>query len=479
VFASLGPQPQQYNAYARADGPGAPPPPPPGTTGEPATVVDFYNDTRRKYFRATYTLMSGLGPLAIFAGTIALVAWLLADRQPPPALGLMDIGETDRLPVGDYCGSSIGRGPLLDAVLAGTLHFSATHVALIVICVLAFVASAACTLNVLQTHNVPRHRPRLPMLQWFIATIIPIMGGVLVYVTADIFVGRQIAQLFGRLFPIPSSPSGCGALVDAIKLRETLDLQMQIGAGLVSLAVFSLVIAAATLAHRYERSNINGAWSDSYVLRHKLNSLLTLFFTASILLVLINVALSSAMDWSSGILDAVSAATADQSSDSGGPGGAKAGSGSDSNAGSAAAASDSAGAGATKPASSASAAKSGAAAAFAAIKSLKTAVVNFAGILGSLLLIAIFAPALYFMTSEIELAGKCHAYYDTYSPGPSGPLRQPEPMVVAGWKAVQDWKESHGLSLSYTSLTSSFIAVLAPLLSSSLIDLTKVATSAG
>jgi hypothetical protein len=473
VFASLGPQRQQYNAYARADGPGAPPPPPPGTTGEPTTVVEFYNDTRRKYFRATYTLISGLGPLAIFAGTVALAARLLADNQPPPALGLMDAGETDHLPVGDYCNSSVGRGPLLDAVLAGTLHFSATHVALIVICVLAFAASAACTLNVLQTHNVPRHRPQLPMLQWFIATIIPIVGGVLIYVTAYLFVGHQIVQLFGRLFPISSSPSGCGALGDAIKLWETLDLQMQIGAGLVSLAVFSLIIAAATLAHRYERSNVNGAWSDSYVLRHKLNSLLTLFFIASILLVLTNVALSSAMDWSSGILDAVSTATTDQSSDSGGSAAAaKAGSGGDTDAGSAAAPSGSAGA-AKKPS-----AESAATAAFASIKSLKTAVVNFAGILGSLLLIVIFAPALYSVTSEIELAGKCHAFYDTYSPGPSGPPRPPEPMVVAGWKAVQGWKDNHGLSLSYTSLTSSFIAVLAPLLSSSLIDLTKLVTSA-
>jgi hypothetical protein len=477
VFASLGPQPQQYNAYARADRRGALPPP--GTTGKPTTVVEFYNDTRRKYFRATYTLMSGLGPLAIFAGTVALVAWLLADNQAPPALGLMDIGETDQLPVGDYCSSSIGRGPLLDAVLAGTLHFSATHVALVVICVLAFAASAACALNVLRTHNVPRYRPQLPMLQSFIAIVIPIVGGVLVYVTADIFVGNQIAQLFGRLFPIPSSPSGCGALGDAIKLWETLGLQMQIGAGLVSLTVFSLIIAAATLAHRYERSNINGAWSDSYVLRHKLNSLLTLFFIASILLVLTNVAFSSAMDWSSGILDAVSAATTDQSSNGGGPAGAaKAAGQSESDAGSAGAPSGSAGAVVAKSASPSSSVTSAAAAAFASIKSLKTAVVNFAGILGSLLLIVIFAPALYSITSEIELAGKCHAFFDTYTPGPNGPPRPPEPMVVAGWKAVQEWKENHGLSLSYTSLTSSFIAVLAPLLSSSLIDLTKVVASA-
>jgi hypothetical protein len=42
------------------------------------------------------------------------------------------------------------------------------------------------------------------------------------------------------------------------------------------------------------------------VLRHKLNSLLTVFFVASILLVVINVALTSAMDWSGAVVDAVS-----------------------------------------------------------------------------------------------------------------------------------------------------------------------------
>ena len=44
---------------------------------------------------------------------------------------------------------------------------------------------------------------------------------------------------------------------------------------------------------------------------------------------------------------------------------------------------------------------------------------------------------------------------------------------------MQDWKEKHGLKLSFTDLTGSFIAVLAPILSTSLIDLTKVAVGSG
>jgi hypothetical protein len=45
---------------------------------------------------------------------------------------------------------------------------------------------------------------------------------------------------------------------------------------------------------------------------------------------------------------------------------------------------------------------------------------------------------------------------------------------VAGWKTVQDWKERHGLKLSFSDLTATFVAVLAPLLSGSIIDLSKM-----
>jgi hypothetical protein len=39
---------------------------------------------------------------------------------------------------------------------------------------------------------------------------------------------------------------------------------------------------------------------------------------------------------------------------------------------------------------------------------------------------------------------------------------------------VQDWKENHGLKLSFSDMTGTFVAVLAPLLSGSIIDLTKI-----
>ncbi len=136
---------------------------------------------------------------------------------------------------------------------------------------------------------------------------------------------------------------------------------------------------------------------------------------------------------------------------------------------------------------------------------LTSSISTFAGILGSLVLIVLFVPALYGVTADIELAGKCHAFCDMRSSGDplqslsltlsefpserariegvitseSTPPDDPDRIVVAGWKTVQDWKEKHGLKLSFTDPTGSFIAVLAPILSISLIDLTKIAVGSG
>jgi hypothetical protein len=479
VFLSFGPQPRQYSAYAEAKpAPGTTgPKPAPGTTGPTTDVITFYNENRGRSCRATYTLLSSIGALAAFVGTVWLLASLLADGGGAPAPGLVDNAEAPALPIGAFCGSQEAHGALLNAAFAQTVRFSATHVALIAICAVAFVAGAASTLNVLGTHRAPRRWARPEGGRWAIAVILPLVGAALAFAVADHFVGRQIAELFRRLFPIPAPTGNCGVLGDALKLKASLDFKMQVGAFCVAAAVSSLIVAAGCLAHRYERNDINGAWSDSYVLRQKLNTLLTLFFIGSILLVITNVALSSAMDWSSGLLDVVSDATSFEPPDS------------------------------DKPHDAAAAAKVKApAAAFASVKELRTSIGNFAGVLGSLLLIIIFVPALYLLISEVEFAGKCHADYDmrssagdprqsislTVRPGlarsatidgtiasePTAPS-DPGRIVVAGWKTVQDWKEKHGLKLSFTSLTGSFIAVLAPILSTSVIDLSKIAVGSG
>ena len=468
---SFGADPTQYRAYTRADTIEEAAGRPPGTTRPAAKVTSYYRKSRGKAYRATFSLLSLIGPLVIFAATIALVAWLLADSEPPPRLGLMDNSTASTLPVDVFCNDAESKGPLLNTVFSGTLHFSAAHIALLAFCALSFVVSAKSTMNVLGIHEAPALKARrikdwgferyVPAIRTFLARFIavaaPLIGGIAAYFIARFLVGGQIEQLFGRLYPVVPPDAGCEVLRDAARLKMALNAQMRIGAGCVAVAVMSLIVATACLAHRYERNDVNGAWSNRFVLRGNLNNLLTLFFIGSILLVITNIALASAMDWPSGLLDVMSAAT-------------------NPNAG-------------------------GAAAAFASIKTLRASVTGFTGVLGSLLLIAIFVPALYFLTNEeIELAGQCHALFDmkgdppqvfsaTLTWGPNGTTAvsgrlapgeaaAPDEIVVAGWKVVQAWKEKHGLTLSFTNLTSSFVALLAPLLSGGVIDLTKTAFGA-
>jgi hypothetical protein len=480
VFLSFGPQAQQYRAYVGADAAQK------AGTAPPTTDVEaFYRETRARACPATFSAISGLGPPVVFGATVVFLAGLLTDGGQPA--GLKDNWEALQLPIDPFCRSNAAHGPLLNAIFGATVHFAATHAALAVICLVAFAVSVICALNTLKTHG------SLWISRWGIAVLVPLGLGAVAFFGARAFAGKEITELFARMSVIAVPKSGCGVLSDGETLGRTLDWHSVIGAGAVSLAVSSLVVAAACLAYRYERKAINGAWSDSYVLRQKLNSLLTLFFIASALLVITNVALNSAMGWSGAILDAISDATSADAKEQ-----------------PAAAANDPAspkaeGKAPVEAKTPADPEAKARAAAFASVKSLRSSISTFAGILGSLVLIVIFVPALYGVTADIELAGKCHAFYDMRSGGdprqslnltlsefPSqhaqiegvitsepAPPEDPDRIVVAGWKTVQAWKEKHGLTLSFTDLAGSFIAVLAPILSTSVIDLTKIAVGSG
>ena len=312
----------------------------------------------------------------------------------------------------------------------------------------------------LKTHGVG------PGPRWAAAFVLPLVLGAGAYFTARWLLGEEIGELFGRISAIAAPAPGCVVLSDGQSLESALSTQTKFGTAAVSIAVASLLTAAACFAFRYQRHDINGAWSDSYVLRHKLKTLLTLFFIGSILLVITNVALNSAMEWSGAMLDVVSGATSpdlskDEATDDQTTPGSKTAPGGASSAS------------AHAPADPEAKAQ---AAAFASIKSLRTSVSNFAGILGSLVLVVIFVPALYAVTADIELAGKCHAFTDMLPPGEARqnvtltvkreadergtiegiiapdppPSSVPDRIVVAGWKTVQDWKAKHGLKLSFT-----------------------------
>lgn len=151
MFLSFGPQPNQYRAYADLEGQKQELRP--GTTGQVTDVVTFYRDTRARSFRATYTLLSSVGPLVAFVATIWLLASLLAEGGGGAAGGLIDEAQAPSLPIGAFCSSPEAHGALLNAAFAQTVRFSATHIALIAVCALAFVVGAASTLNVLGTHG--------------------------------------------------------------------------------------------------------------------------------------------------------------------------------------------------------------------------------------------------------------------------------------------------------------------------------------
>jgi hypothetical protein len=556
---SFGPSPSAYSAYVdktkgRVE---------PGETGPVIDVETYYGMTRKDCTAGAFSLVSFFAPFIAFATAMELIVYLLSFWSPPLLLdsgsGEVNVASDPPVPVVEFCAPGKGFDPLLNSLLASTFHFSATHVALLAVCALAFLAAAASIWNVVGTHKLvdcdpvwARFNPSW-LAKGSASIVVPLVVGCGVFSLGLCRYGPQIGGLFKRLFPIPTG--ACSVLDQVDAAKDHLYAQMWWGAMAVSIGVVSLIFAAALLGWRFETTKINGAWSDTYVLRHKINTLLTLFFIGSALLVVTNIALSSATDWVSGALDVIAAATQpDSKGDTGATG----------QSGAAAASSPTApekvqGA---QPAPAAAPAKplSPTAAEFNSLKALKTSVSSFAGALGSLLLILIFVPALYCLTGEIEIAGKTHASYDTakkankdpppaapraaavYARGPDGqfyeveaaPGRSPEaPAVltakgmneavhefelvaapgsppassflgkargkiyefvtqppaeaepekkapaakweVARWKTVQDWKEAHGLKLSFSDMTATFVAILAPLLSGSIIDLTKMA----
>jgi hypothetical protein len=559
---SFGPPSNQYLAYVTGN------PPrdlPAGTTGPVIDVKTFYEQTRARCFPGTFSLISLGAPLAAFAAAIGVIVFLLSSGMPDLLQNSAAVDEkasNPALPIGTFCGPDRGYDPLLNGVLANTFHFSVTHVALMAVCLLALVGAAISISNVVETHVLLRAGVVVKSLERILALVIPAAAGYGVFLGASFAVGNRIDGLFQRLFPAPASALEHCEILKAVKvLNEQLYVQMGRGALAVSVGVVSLILAAALLGWRFERKDINGAWSDSFVLRHKINNVLTLFFIASILLVITTIALSAATDWTSGVLDVVKAATAPdaqgaaapatQSGASGSTGAAKpADPGGPPAPPTGAPASDQAGA--AKPADPA-------AAEFDSLKTLKTSISTFAGALGSLLLILIFVPPLYCLTGEIEIAGKTHASFDLankdpppaeppapapiYARGANGSFYEveveagateqapailsvkgmdgtpyqfelvaapgkPPPATflgkgvdgriyefgtppapgaapgkiedaagwkVAGWKIVQDWKNNHGLKLSFSDMTGTFVAVLAPLLSGSIVDLSKMA----
>jgi hypothetical protein len=81
MFLSFGPQAQQYRAYVGADATEKP-------WNGPADHRrrDVLYETRAKACPATFSAISGVGPLVVFSGPVVLLAGLLAEGSPPDGL---------------------------------------------------------------------------------------------------------------------------------------------------------------------------------------------------------------------------------------------------------------------------------------------------------------------------------------------------------------------------------------------------------
>ncbi len=310
---SFGPRSNVYHAYVK----GRAHKPPPGTTGPVTNVETFYEQTRKHSVPGAFSFITLFAPLAAFAGAIKLIFWQLSSGSKDlleQATPLAARASDPALPIDTFCKTNKGYDPLLNGLFASTFRFSVTHVALLVVCTLALLAAAVSMCNVFETHRVLGKSRKATIAGWILAFLVPIGAGYLVFFASAWAVGARIDGLFERLFPVPADLlKQCETLSTVRVLNEQLYVQMGWGAVAVSIGVVSLILAAALLGWRFERKDINGAWSDSYVLRHKINNVLTLFFIGSMLLVVTTIALASATDWTSGVLDVVKAATASDS----------------------------------------------------------------------------------------------------------------------------------------------------------------------
>jgi hypothetical protein len=436
---NLGPRPD----IARAFAPRAREDSTPGTTSVPKGVVTFYEQTRRKFRPWPYSIVCVIAPLAVLLSAFTLANWLLPEALWTPAVQPQQMAQ-------ELLSRLCKDTELLDqqqtAVVSATIRYTATYVALLTICLVTIGTSAVCTKNVLDTHNVfrpgllgaaRRWKPRTrkvacQIASWVFSLVLPAVAGFVLFLLSWRLFGNHITQMFGANLDEILSKQPCGeeghavqVIAGASTLNKSLIYLGEISTCFVLIGVTSVILAAAVLAFRFETPKINGNWSLPYVLRSKLHSLLMLFFLGSVMFVSMSIAIDSRFDWLGDILS--------QFTNS--------------------------------------------------ITALRRSVIDFYGGVGSLILIVIFVPAFFKHTGEIDFAGACQGYYEALieeiakKNRPEADLQQP--MLVASWDTIQHWKDKYGLTLSYTNMTGSFVAVLAPLLSNSLIDLAKFIPSFG
>jgi hypothetical protein len=498
-FFDVGPEPIQVNGYS-VD---RKPPSSPGGVREVSKVDDFYNETRRKAKPWAYSFFCVAAPGALLASALLFIACAFPK--------LLTLG-SPVVSIERFCTSPFSWRPLANVVTASALRFSVTHVVLLSACVLAFAFAAWTIRNVLAIHG---QKVLSPMAAGVVAVVTPIIVGGAVFFVTERYFGKAVRALFGNGAAFAqwnADVTKMPCLGDALSVAETLDAHAHCGALAVALSGVALALAAATIAFRFEKAEIDGYWADSYVLRHKLKALLTLFLFASVVLVVTNIALSSYTDFAANVFGEIEAsgiacfpATADAQTElvrplcSKGEAPAPATRNGGANEEKKPEPAQNAG-GPPKP-------PDAVAELFAQAKSLRKILLNMAGGLASLTLVAMFLPAFAGLSSDIEIAGKTHAAAAA-QPAPA-PTKKQEPELVltaeaerdmpdvirfvvatvgptlvdettdpprfnvAGWKEVNAWKDAHGLSLEFSDVATTLAAAAAPLLSNGVFDLSK------
>jgi hypothetical protein len=501
-FFDVGPEPIQVIGYSGKSGKREPLSSP-GGVREISKVDDFYNKTRRKAKPWPYSFFCVAAPGAVLASVFLFIACAFPK--------LLNLG-SPVVSIERFCTSPFSRSPLANVVTGSALHFTVTHVVLLAACALAFAVAAWAIRNVLAIH-----RNLSTGAAGFVAVVTPlvIVGGAVFFVTERCF-GKAVWALFGSGAAFAqwnADVTTMPCLGDALRVAGTLDANAYWGAFAVALSGVALALAAATIAFRFETGKIDERWADSYVLRHKLKALLTLFLLGAVVLVVTNIALSSYTDFAANVFGEIEAsgvacflpATADAQTELVRPLCAK---------GEAAVPATRNG-GAIEEKKPEPAQNAGGppkppdavAEIFAQAKSLRKTLLNLAGGLASLTLVAMFLPAFAGLTSDIEIAGKTHAVAAA-RPIPA-PTRKQEPELevmaevegdvpgvisfvvatveptladetpgpqkfdVAGWKEVNAWKDAHGLSLEFSDVVITLGAAAAPLLSNGIFDLSK------
>jgi hypothetical protein len=494
-FFDVGPEPIQVTGYfGNRKRPSSP-----GGVREISKVGPFYNVTRGQAKSWWYSVFCVAAPGVLLASALLFIACNFPR--------LLTLG-SPVVSIERFCTSPFSWRPLANVVTASALHFTVTHVALLTACILAFAFAAWTIRNVLAIHVLS------PAKALIVAVVTPLIAGGAVFFATERYFGEAVRALFGSGAAFAqwnADVTKMPCLGDALSVAGTLDAHAHCGALAVALSGVALALAAATIAFRFETRDIDGVWADSYVLRHKLKALLTLFLFASVVLVATNIALSSYTDFAANVFGEIEAsgtacfppATAGVQTELVRP--------QCSNGEAALPAARNGGANEEKkPAQNAGGPPKppdAVAELFAQAKSLRKTLLNLAGGLASLTLVAMFLPAFAGLTSDIEIAGKTHAvaaaqpaaapakkpepefevtaeierdvpdaislFIATVEPALADQTPGPQEFNVAGWKEVNAWKDVHGLSLEFSDVATTLAAAAAPLLSNGVFDLSK------